>query len=140
MSLLPNPFYFLINITALTQFGLIPYSECSQKHVRKLVRVLEFDLCLSCCVTSSKICTFFLFFPPLLFVFFCVSLSEGQVGSVLHLIAFNVSWMRALGFEFWHLKGSQGMPYFYFLNMIKKQAFAGFSVSSFTYLRESANL
>lgn len=71
MSLLPNPFYFLINITALTQFGLIPHSECSQKRVRKLVTVLEFDFCLSCCVISSKICTFFSFFPPF-FLFFSV--------------------------------------------------------------------
>lgn len=68
---------FLIHFTFLStslpcpQFGLIPHSECNQKYVRKVVRVLEFDTCLCCCVISSKICDFSLFFPSL-FLFFSV--------------------------------------------------------------------
>lgn len=72
-------FTFLSTSLPLPRFGLIPHSECSQKHVGKVVRVLEFDLWLCCCVISSKICTFYFC------SFFCfISRSEGQVGSISH--------------------------------------------------------
>lgn len=81
MTLLPNPFFFLINITAFSIFALIPHNEYSQKHEGKVVRIPKFGL---------WFCLFFFAFvffnPPFFFPLFCfISLSEGQMDDILHL-------------------------------------------------------